>query len=30
MFTLSVTPRGEHSLLFSRMEGQTDNFTPRG
>jgi hypothetical protein len=25
-----VHPRGEHSLLFSRMEGQTENFTPRG
>jgi hypothetical protein len=24
------TPRGEHSLLFRRMEGQTENFTPRG
>jgi hypothetical protein len=30
-FTPSFTPRGEHSLLFRRMEGQTgDNFTPRG
>jgi hypothetical protein len=25
----SFTPRGEHSLLFRRMEGQTENFTPR-
>jgi hypothetical protein len=23
-------PRGEHSLLFRRMEGPTENFTPRG
>jgi hypothetical protein len=23
-------PRGDHSLLFRRMEGRTDNFTPRG
>jgi hypothetical protein len=30
MFTPSFTPRGEHSLLFRRMEGQTENFTPRG
>jgi hypothetical protein len=22
------TPRGKHSLLFRRMEGQTENFTP--
>jgi hypothetical protein len=29
-FTLSFTPRGEHSLLFRRMEGQTENFTHRG
>jgi hypothetical protein len=28
MFTPSFTPRGEHSLLFRRMEGQTENFTP--
>jgi hypothetical protein len=27
-FTPSFTPRGEHSLLFRKMEGQTDNFTP--
>jgi hypothetical protein len=30
MFTTLFTPRGEHSLLFRRMEGRTDNFTPRG
>jgi hypothetical protein len=30
MFTPSFTPRGEQSLLFRRMEGQTDNFTPKG
>jgi hypothetical protein len=24
------TPRDEHSLLFRRMEGRTENFTPRG
>jgi hypothetical protein len=29
MFTPSFAPRGEHSLLFRRMEGQADNFTPR-
>jgi hypothetical protein len=29
-FTPSFTPRGEHALLFIRMEGQTENFTPRG
>jgi hypothetical protein len=23
MFTLSFTPRGEHTLLFTRTEGQT-------
>jgi hypothetical protein len=28
MFTPLFTPRGEHSLLFRRMEGQTENFTP--
>jgi hypothetical protein len=27
MFTPSFIPRGEHSLLFRRMEGQTENFT---
>jgi hypothetical protein len=27
-FTPSFTPRGEHSLFFSRMEGRTENFTP--
>jgi hypothetical protein len=30
MFIPSITPRGEHCLLFRRMEGQTENFTPRG
>jgi hypothetical protein len=36
MFTLLYTLRGEHSLLFRRMEGEQrisppgDNFTPRG
>jgi hypothetical protein len=30
MFTPSFTPRGEHYLLFRRMEGRTENFTPRG
>jgi hypothetical protein len=37
MFTVSFAPRGEHSLLFRRMEGQKqtishprDNFTPVG
>jgi hypothetical protein len=29
-FTPSFTPRGDHSLLFRRIEGQTENFTPRG
>jgi hypothetical protein len=29
-FIPSFTPRGEHSLLFRRMEGQTENFLPRG
>jgi hypothetical protein len=29
MFTPSFTRRGEHSLLFRRMEGQTENFSPR-
>jgi hypothetical protein len=28
MFTPSFTPMGEHSLLFRRMEGQIDDFTP--
>jgi hypothetical protein len=23
-----LTPKGEHSLLFRRMEGRTENFTP--
>jgi hypothetical protein len=30
ILTLLFTPRVEHSLLFRRMEGQRDNFTPRG
>jgi hypothetical protein len=30
MFTPSFTPRGEHTLLFRRMEEQTENFIPRG
>jgi hypothetical protein len=30
MFTPSFTPRGEHSLLFWRMEGRIENFTPGG
>jgi hypothetical protein len=30
MFTPSFSPRGEHSLLFKRMEGRPENFTPRG
>jgi hypothetical protein len=29
MFSPSFTPRCEHSLLFRRMEGQAENFTPR-
>jgi hypothetical protein len=29
-FTPSFTHRGEHSLLFRRMEGRTENFTPTG
>jgi hypothetical protein len=29
-FTPSFTPWGEHSLLFRRMEGRAENFTPRG
>jgi hypothetical protein len=24
------TPKGEHSLLFRRIKGQTENFTPPG
>jgi hypothetical protein len=28
MFTPLFTPRGEHDLLFSRMEGQTENLPP--
>jgi hypothetical protein len=30
MFTPLFTLWGLHSLLFRRMEGQTENFTPRG
>jgi hypothetical protein len=30
MFTPSFTPRGEHTILFIRMEVRTENFTPRG
>jgi hypothetical protein len=30
MSTPSFTPKGEPSQLFRRMEGQTENFTPRG
>jgi hypothetical protein len=30
MFTPLFARRGEHSLLFRRMEGQADNFTPMG
>jgi hypothetical protein len=30
MLTFLFTPRGEHSLLFRRMEGQTENFTRSG
>jgi hypothetical protein len=30
MFTSLFTPRGEHSRMFRRMEGRTENFTPRG
>jgi hypothetical protein len=26
---LGATPRGEHSVLFRRMEGRTENFTPK-
>jgi hypothetical protein len=29
-FTPSFTLMGEHSLLFRRMEGRTENFTPKG
>jgi hypothetical protein len=29
-FTPSFTPSGEHSLLFRRVEGRTENFTPKG
>jgi hypothetical protein len=28
MLTPSFNPRGEHSLLFRRIEGRTENFTP--
>jgi hypothetical protein len=30
IFTPSFTPRDEHSLLFRRMDGWRENFTPRG
>jgi hypothetical protein len=30
MFTPSFTLTGEHTILFRRMEGWTENFTPRG
>jgi hypothetical protein len=30
MVTPSFTPRSDHSLLFRRMEGQAENFIPRG
>jgi hypothetical protein len=30
MFILSFTSRGEYSLLFRKLEGQTENFTPQG
>jgi hypothetical protein len=30
MFIPLFTPRGEYSLLFRRMEGRTENFTPWG
>jgi hypothetical protein len=30
MFAPSFTLTGEHYLLFRRMEGRTENFTPRG
>jgi hypothetical protein len=30
MFTPTFTPRGEHSVLFRRMDGLTEKFTPRG
>jgi hypothetical protein len=30
MFTPSFTPRGEHSLLFRKMEGRTEDLHPRG
>jgi hypothetical protein len=29
-FSLSFTTRGEHYLLFRRMEGQTENVAPKG
>jgi hypothetical protein len=30
MFTPLFTPRGEHSLLFGRIDGLSVNFTTRG
>jgi hypothetical protein len=30
IFTTSFTPRGEQSQLLRKMEGQTENLTPRG
>jgi hypothetical protein len=30
MFTPLFTPRGEHSLQFRRIEGRTENCTPKG
>jgi hypothetical protein len=29
MFVHSFTPGDEHSLLFRKMEGRTEKFTPR-
>jgi hypothetical protein len=28
--SILISPRGEHSLQLRIMEGQTENFTPRG
>jgi hypothetical protein len=30
MFIPSFTPMVEHTLLFRRIEGRTENFTPQG
>jgi hypothetical protein len=30
MLSPLFTPKSEHSILFRRMEGRTENFTPRG